>query len=283
MTQVTWYLHSDILARLTYHSQSFPASIEAAGHNVVLVPWKPGQRLPNIPFKTEPTVLFGSHPFIKEVYATVNPALVQPGALGVNDRTRASAYMSNLPLEWFLNREGVFMTWAMFKQRAKGLFYEHNTDKLFVRPDSGFKTFAGQILNYGTIEFDIETLDKLSGVMPETMVLVNPPQKLKGEFRFVIADGRVVTASEYRWDDKLDVRRDWPAECEALAQQVADHEWQIDIAYTCDVALLEDGVKLVELNGFSCAGLYACDLDKVVPAVSAAAFREFNGDDDVAI
>lgn len=187
--------------------------------------------------------------------------------------------MSNLPIDWFMNRDGMFMTWAMFKQRRREFFYQWDTDKIFIRPDSGLKTFAGTPLKYGTLDFDIETLDKLSSVMDETLIMVAPSHNIRGEFRFVIADGKVVTGSEYRWDGKLDIRRDWTPECEDLARMVAEHPWQIDIAYTCDVALLEDSVKLVELNGFSCAGLYACDLDKVVRAVSDAAVKEFYGHD----
>jgi len=205
--------------------------------------------------------------------------MYQPGALGVNERTKASCYMSNLPLDWFMNREAVFMTWKMFKARARELFYDQDTDRLFVRPDSGYKSFAGQVVNYGTLEEDIKTIDQLSGVMDETMIMIAPCHDIKGEFRFVVADGKVVAGSEYRWDGRLDIRRDWTPECEELARKVAEHDWQVDIAYTCDVALLEDSVKLVELNGFSCAGMYACDLNKVIPAVSAAAIKEFFGDD----
>lgn len=187
--------------------------------------------------------------------------------------------MSNLPLDWFMNRDGVFMTWAMFKQRRREFFYSWDSDRIFIRPNSGFKTFAGTPIKYGELDDEINSLDQLSSVMDETMIMVAPAQKIQGEFRFVIADGKVIAGSEYRWDGKLDIRRDWTPECEELAQRVASHPWQIDIAYTCDVALLEDSVKLVELNGFSCAGLYACDLDKVVQGVSEAAIREFYGHD----
>ena len=92
----------------------------------------------------------------------------------------------------------------------------------------------------------------------------------------MIADGKVIAGSEYRWDGKLDIRRDWPQECWDLADQVAKHPWQVDIAYTCDVALTNSGPKIVELNGFSCAGLYACDLNLVVKGVSDAALKDWN-------
>jgi len=278
MTQVTWILDdSRLLERLSTYGPGMVATLGDLG-----IPYHLCERFENGTFSNvevapeSAVVVYGSHEFIR----AINPkGQFQPGALGLNEKTRASAYMSNLPLEWFLNRDGIFMTWAMFKRRAKELFYIYDCDTLFIRPDSGFKVFAGQTVKFGTLTDDLNSLDQLSGVMDETMILVNTTQNLLGEFRFVIADRKVVTGSEYRWDNKLDIRRDWPAECEALARKVAEHEWQVDIAYTCDVALLEDGPKLVELNSFSCAGLYACDLSKVVQSVSQAAIREFLGDD----
>ena len=278
MAQVKWILDdSRLLERLATYGPGLVPVLERNGFDYHVC-----ERYDNGTFSEVPDhpdqciVLYGSHQFVK----AINPGgRFQPGCLGSNERTRASSYMSNLPLDWFLNREGVFMTWAMFKRRSRELFYEHDTNELFVRPDSGFKTFAGQVVRYGTIDEDIKTLDELSGVMPETMILVNTTQKLQGEFRFVISDGKIIAGSEYRWDGKLDIRRDWTPECEELAQRVASHEWQVDIAYTCDIALLDGDVKVIELNGFSSAGLYACDLDKVVKGVSAAALREFRGED----
>ena len=275
MTPVTWILDNQIIPRLTYSSKSLPDVIRGQGMQVIGIEREDSGRylVPEID-TSSCFVLFGSHQFTK----AINPnGRFQPGGLGVNERTRASAYMSNLPLDWFLNREGVFMTWAMFKHRAREMFFEHDTNMLFVRPDSGFKTFAGQRMKYGTIDHDISTLDQTSGVMDETMVLVNCGTEIKGEFRFVIADKQVIAGSEYRWDGVLDVRRDWPQECWDLAQKVAGGDWQVDIAYTCDVALTEEGPRIVELNGFSCAGLYACDLELVVEGVSRAALREWSG------
>jgi len=277
MTQATWILHGNILERLVYHGRSLPEAITAAGHRFSIIEWETGQTPPTSDVDAnQPVVLFGSHPFVR----AINPSgKYQPGQLGVNERTTASAYMSNLPLEWFMNRDGFFLPWAVFKLRAKELFYTWDTDRLFIRPNTGFKSFAGQVVKFGTIDEDINGLNQLTGIMDENMILVAPPQKILGEFRFVVADGKVVTGSEYRWDGRLDIRRDWTPECEDLARQVAEHPWQVDIAYTCDVALLEEGPRLVELNGFSCAGMYACDIDKVVRAVSDAAIKEFYGDD----
>lgn len=277
MTPVTWILDENILDRLTYSSRSLSDVIESCGHRYVLVNVDECGNYPtSFPDVKGPHVLYGAHQFVKKI----NPdGRFQPGHLGVNQKTCASEYMSNLPLDWFLNRECQFMTWAMFKNRGRELFQELNTRMLFVRPNSGFKTFAGQRIDLEDLDDHISTLDQISSVMDDTLILINRGTPIQGEFRFVVADKQVIAGSEYRWDGKLDIRRDWPQECWDLAQQVAQHEWQVDIAYTCDVALTEKGPRLVELNGFSCAGLYACDLEKVVQGVSKAAAREWAGID----
>jgi hypothetical protein len=127
---------------------------------------------------------------------------------------------------------------------------------------------------------DVETLKK--SVYPEMICVVAKPRSIEAEFRFVIADRQVVAGSQYRWEDRLDVRLDVLPICRELAQEVAQREWQADRCYTCDVALLDGRSKarIVELNTFSSSGLYACDTEAVVDAVSRAAWREYLGEDD---
>jgi hypothetical protein len=83
----------------------------------------------------------------------------------------------------------------------------------------------------------------------------------------------------------LDVRRDTHPICDTMAQKVAEAEWQADRVYICDVALVDSApyeggtkqAKIIELNAFSCSGLYACDTYKIVEAVSKAAEQEALG------
>ena len=278
MARSVWILDSYILDRLTRYSRRCITDILSdQGYPYKIVERKPnGFYDPIDPISDSPVVLYGSHQFVK----AINPdGRFQPGGLGVNDRTAVTAYMSNLPLDWFLNKTGMFLTWSMFKQQAVELFDAYASRTLFIRPNSGFKTFAGQVINLGTLDTDIETLDKLTGVMPETLIMINHTHEIEGEFRFVIADRKVITGSEYRWDGCLDIRIDYPESCFKLAELVAQQEWQVDIVYTCDIALTKNGPKIIELNGFSCAGLYACDLEKVVKGVSDAALKEWRGDE----
>lgn len=246
------------------------------GHEVFTCAFFKNTPLPELPdWEGQCVVIYGSHQFNRAVRGVKS---YQPGSLGLVDRTEVNSYMSNLPLEWFLNRDGVMTTWAQFQQRRDFWFKVFPGERVFVRPNSGFKVFTGTTVSLEEWDNDILGLEKCTGVMTETPMMVAPAQEILGEFRFVVAEGQVVAGSEYRWDNVLDIRRDWPEECWNMAQQVASHPWQVDIAYTCDVALTPEGPRVVELNSFSCAGLYACDLELIVDGVSRAAWREHTGE-----
>lgn len=280
-TKIVWLVNRNILRN---SAEKLPDEIRAQGMVCVDYDWRlTDPSPPQIPDWLDHTycaITYGAIQFVRAINPT---GQLQPGALGANDRVNVNSYMSNLPHDWFLNRRGVFVTWKMFKDVGAGWFARFaytgkSFEALFVRPMSGYKSFAGQLVKWDTFEEDVKTIDELTSVMDETLIMVAPPIPLHGEFRFVIADGKVVTGSEYRWDNVLDIRIDYPQECFDLAQQVAQHDWQVDVAYTCDIALTGEGPKLIELNGFASAGLYACDIKEVVDKVSLAAWREYSGE-----
>jgi hypothetical protein len=250
-------------------------TIRGQGHECFEVSFVKGTTLPEIPYEDEDcVVLYGSHQFCR----AVGPHRFRPGALGLTDRTSTLAYLSNLPAEWMLNSDGLHTTWKLFRNNPERFFDIFGSERIFLRPNSGFKTFTGLSIPRDDIQHEINCMNQLTGVMDETLVMVAGPKELLGEFRFVVAEGKVLTGSEYRWDNKLDIRIDYPPECLELAEKVARHQWQADTAYTCDVALTPHGPKVVELNSFCCAGLYACDLEKVVQGISEVAEREWRGE-----
>jgi hypothetical protein len=150
-------------------------------------------------------------------------------------------------------------------------------EMIFAKPLSGLKEFVGQVIDPSKGD-DMFKITQGHVIDPDTLCVVATPRKIQSEFRYVIADKKVVTGSEYRWDNVLDVRRDTLPECDVMAQKVADMEWQADTVYVCDVAMTELGAKVVELNAFSSSGLYACDTTKIVEAVAAAAYKECFGE-----
>lgn len=272
------------------HSRKLPDAITRAGHELIMAEYDETRRTWNIPLRFRggeslqevyegiPTVFWGPHKMVRD-----HAAQFVPGSFGLVDGARVSHYMTHLPRDWFLNSVNFLTTWGDFQNRH-AYWFALCGGSVFIRPDSGTKTFAGQTIARADYEHEVNSLRQLSKMPAETLIWLARVQPLRGEFRFVVANGRVIAGSEYRWDNVLDIRSDYPAECLALAQQVAEHPWQLDRAYTVDVALtpIRDSARrgyeprVVELNGFSCAGLYACDLDLVVAGISEAAIAEWN-------
>lgn len=266
MTRVKWILDG---ALLEYHNiTGLPDIIRSQGHDCFVTKFSPPENVPSIPFKLDDCVIFyGSHIFVRAI-SSVYP--FQPGALGLS-RSDFATYMSNMPLDWFINSDAVMTTWRMFLSKKEQWFDIFDAD-IFIRPNSGFKTFAGQVLTRENFDFETNSISQITSVMDETVMVVSSAKSIISEFRFVIANGKVVAHSHYSWDDSF--ISEVPAECLEKANQVAKHTWQPDIAYTCDIALTGDGAKIVELNSFSCAGLYKCSLEDVVREVSKAALLE---------
>lgn len=154
---------------------------------------------------------------------------------------------------------------------------------LFLRPNDVTKEFAGFIIpSADKFEDEMSSLKQIQKVRPETLVISNQAKTLKGEFRFVIVDRKIVTQSEYRWDNKLDIRTDVPDQCMQLAKKITKHPWQPDTAYILDIALLDGHTKqyasIIETNALSCSGLYACDTVVFVKAVNDLLEKELYSD-----
>lgn len=216
--------------------------------------------------------LYGSHGFIRG-----NKTPFIPGAYGFSENTSCNRYYSFLENDWMLNKDFIFLPFSAIMNRIDKVF-DLFGGSFFIRPNSGFKTFTGQVLSPENAAHEINSLNQLSSVMPETICLLAPANRdIQGEFRFVIAANEVVDGSCYRWENKVDARHDWDNDCLRLAKEVSRHHWQPDLVYTCDVALTPDGPKIIELNSFCCAGLYATDKKRVFGRVSEVAELDFKG------
>jgi hypothetical protein len=180
-----------------------------------------------------------------------------------------------------LNSDFAILPYAEVVRRAK-LDGKIGSD-FFIKPESGMKEFTGQVVRAAYLDDDFDKLSPHNLIQPDTLCIVADVQDIKAEFRYVICEKEVITGSEYRWDNILDVRRDTHPICDQMANKIAKADWQADTVYVCDVALVadektgKDAAKVIELNAFSSSGLYACDTYKIVEAVSKAALREHSG------
>jgi|ERR1700691_1893400 len=228
------------------------------------------------PSENDCVVLYGPISHYRKVIKTGLKYL--PGALGIGENIKYSIYTANIPREIMFNQDFVITTWVDFCRRKSFWYQIFSTDKIFIRPDSGYKTFTGQVIDKEDFDYEINSMNQITGIMPEHLIIIASFQEIILETRFVIADNKVVSYTTYFWNSDEITSIIVPDECKKLALIVAEQEWQADIAYTCDIVIGKNGPKVLELNSFSCAGLYSCDLIETFRQVSEISLKEFNGE-----
>lgn len=269
---ITWLI--DELLNERQYETGFPTLSEAAeeaGHVVLLTKYVPfSQEPPYIPIPENSCVVtHGTIQFCKQIEKNFGRYWT-PGMYfnaNVKDFTKFANHMG----DDLLNNDYYIIPWAeVVRRRVNGVF---------VKPLSGLKDFVGQVIK--DHDYNIQPQNPID---PDCLCVVASAHDILAEFRYVIADKKVITGSEYRWDNVLDVRADTHPTCDMLAEKIAEAEWQADTVYVCDIALIigddkYEQAKVIELNAFSSSGLYACDTRKIIEAVSRAAEKEFKGED----
>lgn len=160
--------------------------------------------------------------------------------------------------------------------RKKDHLYEMlgDADCLFIRPNSGMKPFGGQVLERERFELDVGRLK--NAMFPHELCVVSSPKNVEDEWRFVVVQGKIVASSKYISAGEVISSTDVPNEAKDLAEAVVRTGFSPDSAWTLDICRTRrNEYRLLEVNCFSCAGLYACDLKPIVTAVSKAAIEDW--------
>lgn len=215
-------------------------------------------------------VAYGSLAFTQ----AVRKKYITPGAYCTLEKYACTRYYPKMaPL--LLNRSYVMLPYGELVRRKDFLFDSldpFRTDTLFVRPDSGGKQFHGQLVPRDGYE---EAVKKMAfyEVPDHELVVIATPQRLRAEWRFVVADKRVLPAGQQQ---PTPGGSECPLEALALAGKAAQL-YEPDKVWTVDVGLTEEGdYKVVEIGSFSAAGLYAPDLTEIVRVVSKIAALEWH-------
>jgi len=177
------------------------------------------------------------------------------------------------------NDRNEFTTLKNLKEN-KFYFYEKYGKEalIFVRPDSGEKTFQAQLL-------DLQDFDRFwengiqSSAADDDLILVSTPKKINGEWRFVCSKyngGEIISTSTYQYQGKRTLIPSAPFGATDFVNEVLDVKWFPDSIFCVDVFQDADGeFWLGELTSFSSAGLYATDKVKVVNRVSEIVEMEY--------
>lgn len=140
-------------------------------------------------------------------------------------------------------------------------------DQIFVRPDSPLKPFSGRVLDVGRVS--LAALDHGFYFEDESIpVVAAPVRNVAREWRFVVVRSRVIAGSAYDAATRSAIVDLPESEPWSFAQSVASAVPPPAEAYALDVCESDGTLRLLELNPFGGADLYACDASSVVRAVS---------------
>ncbi len=187
--------------------------------------------------------------------------------------------------KYVLNSQAFLLPLGEVIRRGLQLFVDFGQDSLFIRPNSGTKSFVGHVISALDLESNLRALSAYND--QEELVLLAPVKNISDEWRFVIGDRKLIACFLYKLDGNTDtesfgIQLDCPPrEARELAEKIAEEIWQPDPIYTIDICgHLSTKARcktyhLLEVNSFSCSGFYGCNPRSIVREASRLAINEW--------
>lgn len=225
--------------------------------------------------RTDDVVARGSKEFFSGWYAHCS-------GLG-EDWTKPFEYSSYAPTlkDLLLNNYFALMPFGCIDEYAFEMIT--SSGKMFMKPNSTMKSFTGFVIEEDKLDHELSSLRQIQRIRNDELVVIAPAWDILAEYRFVVVGNKVVAGSEYRWDNKLDIRKDYPNGAMQVAEKAAallcpdnGSHIGVDGAIVIDVAEIytnplakpkEKGFRVIEINPFNTSGLYACDRRAIVRAI----------------
>lgn len=153
-----------------------------------------------------------------------------------------------------LNKDAIFMD---LNNHVNASF----ESDMFIKPSDDLKSFIGGILPSGiSIRDFVLTKSSFMAGWNKGTVLIAPPREIHSEYRFFVVNGEPVTGSNYFKEGEINIALPIPDEVSIASKNLAS-QFQPDIAFTMDLALMKDGsISIVEYNCINTSGHYGCDL-----------------------
>lgn len=261
MTGATWVLESDVFP--DSHSPLREA-VRDAGHR--LVDWNDAWWSDGLPpdLAGDHTYFHGSLGNAARIHDELDWS---PGSFCDTASFCCSAWYDSardwlLHTDWRLMPANDFVASAADVAAAIGC-----TDRIFVRPDSPLKPFSGRVLDVASVT--LKALDHGFYFDDVSLPIVAAPIRNVGrEWRFVVVRRSVVAGSAYDAPTRSAVADQPQSDAWTFAQTVANAIPAPADAYVLDVCECDGELRLLELNPFGGADLYACDAVSIVDAIS---------------
>ncbi len=272
---VTWILEPDMF---TPYADALISEVKSQGHIVRTVPafyasldWGDTSRY-YIDFAPEDSCVV-CHASFQFASLVAEDEIWVPGTYGICEAIDCSNYFPHFD-DCLLNRDYELVTVDQLANNADALVKSYGSeDRIFVRPDSGGKTFTGRL--FARHELTAKSL-RSTGAQARSQLLVSSPKSIEREWRFIIADHKVVAASQYKQANEVRMSNDIPNVVMDFAVKLASRDFQPDRVWVLDICQTPAGeMCVVEINGFSSSIWYSSDLKAIVAAVSEVAIDDW--------
>jgi hypothetical protein len=230
----------------------------------------------NIPFSNDECVVFqGSlmtSNFIKRHFKFI------PGVYCNSENLKCSTYYSHWGKYLFNNDYIMIPLFELYRKIDYFLnLLGDQSGSIFIRPNSGHKTFTGGVYNKEKLLTELKLLGDINNSSVDNILaIVSSPKKIQKEWRIIIADKKPIASCLYMEDDQFNTKEGCDREALGLAEIIAQESWQPEMCYSVDICKMNNEYYLLELNSFSCLGLYSCDPGKIIKGVSEVALKEYN-------
>ena len=154
-----------------------------------------------------------------------------------------------------------------------GAIHGMDRENLFFRPNSGLKPFSAGVYSKEQLKSLWSFVEDYTD--PESLIVISHPKMVKAEWRFVCSRGEVLTGCQYEKNNSIDYQPGYPEEARALAEEICK-QYEPDPIFVVDICLgSDDAYRLMEINSFSCGGLYACEMEPIVARAAELASKEW--------
>lgn len=137
---------------------------------------------------------------------------------------------------------------------------------IWIRSDSGSKDFTGGV--FTKEEFAVaHEFCKQNNLLNVNLVIAKP-KRIYEEHRLIFVGGEYISGSEYHPDGRKAVDGFMPGAVISFGKKWVEdfgHNWRGNLVL--DVALTDDGLKVVEVNNVLTSGWYSSDIEAIVSAI----------------
>jgi hypothetical protein len=145
---------------------------------------------------------------------------------------------------------------------------------IFIRPDSGQKTFQAQLKDFLDIDRFVDGHPELK----HDLVVISTPKNIRWEGRFICTRNKeILSHSTYQFQGQVTKIPTVPTGTLNLVKEILEVGYYPDSVFCIDICEDNDGTPwLLEINSFSSAGLYASKKEPIVRRVSEIAMEEWS-------